>query len=94
MGNVEFAIGTPLARADLEGLCARVCRLFERPDLGVAFCDCSQVLEVDAVVVDALARLQLAARRRGCEVRLRHASVELRELVSLMGLKDVLLEAE
>jgi ABC-type transporter Mla MlaB component len=90
MDSVEFAIGTPLTREDLGGLCARVCLLFGRPGLKVAFCDCSRVIEVDAVIVDALARLQLAARRRGCEVRLRHASPELRELVKLMGLDGVL----
>jgi ABC-type transporter Mla MlaB component len=42
------------------------------------------------VTVDALARLQLAARRAGCQVRLRRASAELRSLVALMGLADVL----
>jgi hypothetical protein len=40
--------------------------------------------------VDALARLQLAARRTGCQVRLRNASTELLELVAFMGLRDVL----
>ena len=40
--------------------------------------------------VDALARLQLAARRRGCQVRLRGASDELRGLVGFMGLGAVL----
>jgi ABC-type transporter Mla MlaB component len=40
--------------------------------------------------VDALARLQLGARRSGCTVRLANASRELLELVELMGLTDVL----
>ena len=47
-------------------------------------------LRADAVVVDALARLQLAARRRGCRVRLRNASPALIDLVAFMGLTDVL----
>jgi ABC-type transporter Mla MlaB component len=55
----------------------------------VAFCEVRDVVP-DAVTVDALARLQLAARRLGCQVRLRHASEELRELVAFMGLDDVL----
>jgi len=42
--------------------------------------------------VDALARLQLAAARRGCVVRLQNASDELREVVELMGLTSVLVE--
>ncbi len=44
----------------------------------------------DVVTVDALARLQLVARRHGCEVRLQNASTELIELVELMGLGGVL----
>ena len=40
--------------------------------------------------MDALARLQLAARRRGGEVRLRNASPRLRELLTLIGLAAVL----
>jgi ABC-type transporter Mla MlaB component len=55
----------------------------------VALCDVTGV-EPDAVTVDALARLQLAARRHGCQVHLRHASDELLDLVRFMGLRDVL----
>jgi hypothetical protein len=44
----------------------------------------------DVHAIDALARLQLAARRLGMEVRLRHASRELQELVAFAGLHDVL----
>jgi uncharacterized protein DUF899 len=40
-------------------------------------------------VVDELARLQLAARRRGCSIRLRDACVELLELLDLLGLGEV-----
>ncbi len=44
----------------------------------------------DAAAVDALARVQLAVRRRGVEIRLRGVSAELRRLIALMGLEDVL----
>ncbi len=44
----------------------------------------------DAVTIDALARLQLAARRRGLEIRIRNASRELQELLAFFGLADVL----
>ena len=47
-------------------------------------------LAPDAVTVDALARLQLSARRLGLEIRLRHASTELQELLAFFGLRDVL----
>jgi anti-anti-sigma regulatory factor len=40
--------------------------------------------------VDALARLALAARRRGCQLRLRGLPRELRELIELAGLTAVL----
>ena len=87
--TVSFAVRGPIERSDLPGLCDRVCALFGRTSPSVAFCDVSDV-PADAVTVDALARLQLAARRHGCRVRLRHASRELRELVAFMGLEDVL----
>ena len=73
--TVGLAIRGPITRADLAGLCDRVCAF-----LG----------EAAAVTVDALCRLQLGARRHRCEVRLRHASRELRELVEFMGLTEVL----
>ena len=79
--TVTFAIWGPIRRDDLPGLCSRVCKLLERSDADVALCD-----------VDALARLQLGARRHGCTVRLRNATAELRALVAFMGLTDVLLE--
>ena len=86
---LDFAIHGPIALADLPGLCARVCRLLETSGAEIARCDVRGV-EPDAVTVDALARLQLAARRRRCTVRLENASGELLDLVALMGLADVL----
>jgi hypothetical protein len=47
-------------------------------------------LACDATAVDALARLQLAAKRAGLEVRLRHASSELQGLLCFVGLSEVL----
>jgi ABC-type transporter Mla MlaB component len=87
---LEFAVTGPIARSDLPGLCERICALLEGSGgAAVAFCDVTGV-EPDAVTADALARLQLAARRRGCLVRLRGASSELLELLAFMGLDDVL----
>jgi ABC-type transporter Mla MlaB component len=87
--SVVFAIEGPIKRADLPGLCDRVCGLFARTRPDVAYCDVRGIVP-DAVTVDALARLQLAAGRHGCRVRLRNASDELLELVAFMGLTDVL----
>jgi ABC-type transporter Mla MlaB component len=87
--TITFALSAPMARTDLQPLCDCVCRLVERTGADVALCDVSR-LDPSAVTVDALARLQLAARRRGCEVRLRRPSNELRKLVDFMGLAGVL----
>jgi ABC-type transporter Mla MlaB component len=89
---VAFAIGGPITRADLPGLCDRVCALLASADADVVLCDVGGVA-TDVVTVDALARLQLAARRRGCRVVLQHASGDLRRLVAFMGLADVLVDA-
>ena len=44
----------------------------------------------DCVTIDALARLHLAARRAGVELRLRDASGELKDLLQFTGLSCVL----
>jgi ABC-type transporter Mla MlaB component len=87
--TTSFAIEGPIARADLPGLCKRVCTLLENSRAQVVVCDVRGV-GVDAVTIDALARLQLAARRHGCRIRLCNASSELLELVAFMGLANVL----
>jgi ABC-type transporter Mla MlaB component len=90
--TVAFAICGPIARADLPGLCDRVCALLSETGGGTLLCDVHGV-EPDAVTVDALARLQLAARRQRCRVRLTRASADLLALVAFMGLADVLTDA-
>jgi ABC-type transporter Mla MlaB component len=89
--TITFGIRGPLARSDLPGLCDRVCTLLDRSHATVALCDVSGIA-ADAVAVDALARLQLAAHRHGCQVRLRQSTPALRDLVAFMGLADVLAE--
>ena len=89
--ETDFAIWGPIARDDLPGLCDRVCALVRAHGPGSTRCDVTGV-DPDAVTVDALARLQLAAKRLGCEVRLCNASDGLRELIAFMGLDDVLTE--
>jgi ABC-type transporter Mla MlaB component len=87
--TVTFAVRGPITREDLPGLSERVCALMRRCGASVVVCDVCGV-EPDAVTVDALCRLQLAARRHGCKVRLQRASTELLEVVAFMGLTDVL----
>jgi ABC-type transporter Mla MlaB component len=89
---ISFAIAAPLARDDLPGLCRRVCALLEQSAATVAFCDVDGIA-ADATAVDALARLQLAARRRGAQINLRQASPQLVALIDFMGLADVVVAA-
>jgi hypothetical protein len=51
-------------------------------------------LRADAAVVDALARLQLAAMRGGWRISLHNASPELVQLISFIGLEQALPRAE
>ena len=86
---VEVRIRGPLQRSELPGLYARVCALFRANPGATLVCDVSEVA-IDAVAIEALARLQLGARRNGCTVRLVSAPRELSDLVSFMGLQDVI----
>jgi len=89
MRPVAVTIRGPLQRSDLPGLYARVCALFTANRGATLVCDVTGVA-IDAVAVEALARLQLGARRNGCTVRLLSAPRELIDLVSFMGLRDVI----
>lgn len=47
-------------------------------------------LPADLTLVDALARLQLAARRFGCSIRVHGTGADLGALLELVGLAEVL----
>ena len=49
-----------------------------------------RALRADVAALDALARLQLAARRAGFELRLVRASAELTSLIEVTGFETVL----
>lgn len=87
---MAFSIHGPIARADLPGLCERVGALLSASGAGVAVCDVGAIGEVDAVTVDALARLALAARRQGAALQLVNVPAALRELIDFAGLSEVL----
>jgi anti-anti-sigma regulatory factor len=52
--------------------------------------DVSALVDPDEAALEALARLQLAARRLGASIRLHGACGELAALLDLVGLSDVL----
>ena len=88
---VALVIHGPIARGDLPGLSDRVCEVLCAPGPHIVRCDVTGV-EVDAVTVDALARLELAAKRHKRGIVLVGASGSLLRLIGLMGLDDVLRE--
>lgn len=53
-------------------------------------CDVSALTCADERALEALARLQLTARRLGTSIRLLNARRELVDLLALLGLSDVL----
>lgn len=87
---VVLVISGPIARADIAGLCKRFHALLQGGDVGLVVFDVGRLVDPDVVVVDALARLQLTARRLGSTIRLRDACAELRDLIALTGLSDVM----
>jgi anti-anti-sigma regulatory factor len=52
--------------------------------------DCSPLEKPDCATIERIARLQLAAGRCGCELRLRNPNAPLLELIGLVGLEGVL----
>ena len=70
-------------------LCACLRALLRESDAGFVVCDLGALVDPDAVTIDALARLQLTAQRHGRQFRLRHACGELRDLLALMGLGNI-----
>ena len=86
---IHVVIRGPITRAAIARLCERVGVALEGSGAELVVCDVGAVVDPDAATVDALARLQLTARRLGCGVRLRDACGELKELLALVGLDDV-----
>jgi anti-anti-sigma regulatory factor len=84
-----LAVGGRIEPADVGGLVERARRAIMGSDAVVVTCDVGDIADPDAVTVDALARLQLVARRHGRSIRFRQVSRELKELLVLMGLGDV-----
>jgi ABC-type transporter Mla MlaB component len=87
--TIELGMAGPILRMDIPCLCAHARRLLESGDADRLVCDVGALADPDAVTIDALARLQLTARRVGSQIWLRNASRELRELLDFAGLSSV-----
>ena len=86
---MRLRIYGPISRADLEPLSDRCCTFFATHAGCQVECDVDGVGD-DAVTVDALARLQLVARKNGCTLVMRNVGDALRQLIELMGLTEFL----
>ena len=75
----------PITRADIPALCERVRALLELSEVDTVICEVGALDDPDAVTVDALARLQLTARRLGRRVRFRGACGELLDLLAFVA---------
>jgi hypothetical protein len=82
---VVWVLRGPVTRADIADLCAYLASL----DAALVHCDVAAV-EPDLVLVEALARRQLTARRLGRRVRVVGAGPHLRDLLHATGLAGVL----
>lgn len=75
----------PIRPGDAPQLCDRV-RAAHGAGVATVVCDVSGVTTADLATVDALARMQLAARRAGGRIRLRDPAPRLALLLRLTGL--------
>jgi ABC-type transporter Mla MlaB component len=88
--TVVLVVGGPIPHGAVPGLCDRLSRLLATRRADLVTCDVASLAPADATAIDALARLQLTARRLGGAIRLRNAPDELRDLLTLTGLRDAL----
>ena len=89
-----FTIRGPVERADLPGLCERLRTSLSHARIDTALCHVDRFVTADLVTVDALARMQLAARRVGCAIRLGDVPEDLRELMAYVGLEQAVPRGE
>ena len=82
-------IDGPLSRGRIAPLCSEARRLLASGRFDLVLCDVGAVVEPDVMVIEALARLQLTARRAGGSIGVWHASGRLRDLLALVGLCDI-----
>ncbi|MGW1259761.1 STAS domain-containing protein [Streptomyces sp. NPDC002513] len=75
-----------LGREEVAALCQDVRALLVSSGAEAVVCDASGLGPPALTTVDALARLQLAARRAGGRIRLRDPAPALRALLDLVGL--------
>jgi ABC-type transporter Mla MlaB component len=83
--ELVLTVEGPITAATIAELCGRLRAVLEGSDVSVLSCDVKSIAQADVAALDALARLQLTARRMGRSVRLRHVSNPLHDLLHLTG---------
>lgn len=81
-----LVVAGPVTRNRLTGLCDDVRTLLESTRAGAVVCDVAGLGPPGLTAVDLLARLRLAARRAGGDIRLRAPDPALCALLDLVGL--------
>lgn len=88
--SVVLDMSSSVSRATIAGLCERVREMLGIRGVHLVTCEVGALTDPDPVAVDALARMQLTARRAGGSIRLRHARARLRDLLAAIGLCEAL----
>lgn len=83
-----LVVAAPIGDGDIARLCGRLRAVVGTSDADVVVCDVG-ALPANARTIEAVARLQLTARRLGRRIRLQRASHELEQLLAFAGLADV-----
>jgi anti-anti-sigma regulatory factor len=94
MRSIRVRLEGTAVRTDPAGVCSAVVARVDtdRPD--VVVCDVTALDGADVATIDALARIQLAVRRAGAGVVLDGVDDRLRCLLRLVGLAEVLPDAD
>lgn len=88
-GAARVDVTAPVTADVIADLCARVPQLLSAGASEVVLCDARGPVPADLSTVNAIARLQLAARRLGGEVLVCAQRADLRSLLALAGLGDI-----
>ena len=85
-----LVIHGPIGPADVPLMCELARHLAGGEERDPLICDVAALVAADLGTVDALARLAVAARKLGCDIRLQGTGPVLSELLEFVGLAEVL----
>lgn len=88
--TIRLVVRPGLAPGDIRPIADQLVRELRRDDVAEVLVDVSLVRRPDVADIDALARLQLGARRHGSQVRLVGPCPRLLELLALVGFEELL----